>query len=93
MIRWLPKAQDSLKAELQRIAEEDEAAAQRVAVVVKSRTDILEQLPESGRPGRVPGTRELVISEFPYILPYRVRGGVVEILRFFHTSQKPPHRW
>ena len=93
MIRWLPKAQGGLEAELQRIAEEDEAAAKRIAVVVQSRTNTLEQFPESGRPGRVPGTRELVISGLPYLLPYRVRGGAVEILRFFHTSQKPPNRW
>jgi len=93
MIRWLPKAQENLEAELQRIAEEDEAVAKRIATVVKSRTETLEQFPESGRPGRVSGTRELVIAEFPYILPYRVRSGVVEILRFFHTSQKPPKRW
>ncbi|MDR2726446.1 MAG: type II toxin-antitoxin system RelE/ParE family toxin, partial [Deltaproteobacteria bacterium] len=52
-----------------------------------------EQFPESGRPGRVPGTRELVIAGLPYLLPYRVRNDVVEILRFFHTSQKPPNRW
>ena len=93
MIRWLPKAQESLEAELQRIAKENEAAAKRIATVVQSRTEYLEQFPESGRPGRVSGTRELVIAEFPYILPYRVRGGVVEIVRFFHTSQKPPTRW
>ena len=93
MIRWLPRAQENLEAELQRIAEEDEAFAKRMATVVKSRTETLEQFPESGRPGRVSGTRELVIAEFPYILPYRVRGGVVEILRFFHTSLKPPKRW
>ena len=93
MIRWLPKAQANLEAELQRIAEEDYVTAKRIAAIVKSCTDILEQFPESGRPGRVPETRELVISGFPYILPYRVRGGIVEILRFFHTSQKPLNRW
>jgi len=93
MIRWLPNAQASLETELQRVAEEDETAAKRIAAVVKSRIETLEQFPESGRPGRVPGTRELVIAGFPYLLPYRVRGGVVEILRFFHTAQKPPNRW
>jgi addiction module RelE/StbE family toxin len=93
VIRWLPKAQKNLESELQRVAQENDAAAKRIAAIVKSRTETLEQFPESGRPGRVSGTRELVIAEFPYLLPYRVRGGVVEILRFFHTSQKPPARW
>ncbi|MDR2892804.1 MAG: type II toxin-antitoxin system RelE/ParE family toxin [Deltaproteobacteria bacterium] len=93
MIRWLPKAQENLNAELTRIAEEDEAAAKRIALIVKSRVESLEQFPESGRPGRIPGTRELVISGLPYLLPYRMRGKVIEILRFFHTAQKPPNRW
>nr|CRY96504.1 hypothetical protein [uncultured prokaryote] len=93
MIRWLPKAQENLAAELTRIAADDEAAAKRIALVVKSHTEQLEQFPESGRPGRIHGTRELVISGLPYILPYRIRGKNVEILRFFHTSQKPPSRW
>ena len=93
MIRWLPKAQENLEAEFKRIAEEDEAAAKRIASVVKSRTDMLKQFPEAGRPGRVPGTRELVLVGFPYILPYRARGDTIEILRFFHTSQKPPNKW
>lgn len=93
MIRWLPRALENLESELQRVAQVNEAAAKRIAAVVKSRTDNLVHFPDSGRPGRVPGTRELVIAEFPYIVPYRVRGNVVEILRFFHTSQKPPKHW
>jgi len=43
-----------------------------------------------GRPGRVPGTRELVLPNFPYIIPYRVREQRVEILRVFHTARKWP---
>lgn len=45
----------------------------------------LAQFPASGRPGRVPGTRELVVP--PYILPYRVRDERVEILDLFHSAQ------
>jgi len=44
------------------------------------------QFPESGRPGRVPMTREVIAS--PYIIPYRVKGDVVEILNVFHAAQK-----
>lgn len=43
-----------------------------------------------GRPGRISGTRELVVTKFPYILPYRVRNNAVEILRVFHTARKWP---
>jgi len=38
----------------------------------------------------VPGTRELILSRFRYIIPYRVKAQRVEILRVFHTAQKWP---
>ena len=40
--------------------------------------------PSLGRAGRVPGTRELVVPDTPYLVPYRVRGMRIEILRIFH---------
>ena len=43
-----------------------------------------------GRPGRVLGTRELVIQGLPYIIPYRVRDNHVEILRVLHTARRWP---
>jgi plasmid stabilization system protein ParE len=41
----------------------------------------------------VPGTRELVVLKTRYIVPYRVCGEVIEILRVFHTSRRPPKSW
>lgn len=52
--------------------------------------DALNQYPERGRPGRIFGTRELVISGYPFIVPYRVRRNEVQILRVFHTSRQLP---
>ncbi|WP_256479470.1 type II toxin-antitoxin system RelE/ParE family toxin [Desulfomicrobium sp. ZS1] len=46
----------------------------------------LRQFPESGRPGRIAFTREVVVS--PYVIPYRVKKSVVEILNIFHSAQK-----
>jgi len=43
-----------------------------------------------GRPGRVLGTRELVIGVLPYLVPYRVREKDAEILRVLHTSRRWP---
>jgi plasmid stabilization system protein ParE len=43
-----------------------------------------------GRPGRVARTRELVVTGTPYILPYRVTAGVLEVLRVLHASRKWP---
>ena len=41
-----------------------------------------------GRAGRVPGTRELVIPDTPYILPYRVRAGAVDEFSYIHCFGK-----
>ena len=53
--------------------------------------DVSHQLtvyPGMGKPGRVPGTRELVVSGTPFILPYRVVQDRVEIIRVLHSSRK-----
>jgi toxin ParE1/3/4 len=38
----------------------------------------------------VPGTRELVIPQTPYIVPYRVQGHVIQILRAYHGARRWP---
>jgi toxin ParE1/3/4 len=48
----------------------------------------LVRFPESGRPGRRSGTRELVIGRTPYIVAYRTRGDAVQILRVLHGRQR-----
>jgi plasmid stabilization system protein ParE len=41
----------------------------------------------------LPNTRELVVLKTRYVVPYRVRGDTVEILRVFHTSRRLPQKW
>ncbi|WP_310889386.1 type II toxin-antitoxin system RelE/ParE family toxin [Delftia sp. UME58] len=48
------------------------------------------QFPELGRLGRIEDTRELVISQTSYVVPYRVYGNVVRILRVLHCAQQWP---
>jgi addiction module RelE/StbE family toxin len=64
------------------------------AVVVDDRIRVqvrqLLQFPETGRPGRIEGTRELVISRTPYIVAYRIAGNTVRILRVLHGAQLWP---
>jgi len=45
-----------------------------------------------GRVGRVKGTRELVLADIPYIIPYRVVGGEIEILTVMHAAQRWPRQ-
>jgi toxin ParE1/3/4 len=66
------------------IAEHDPASAKRVALHIEN--------PKLGAPGRVPGTRKLVIPKTPYIVPYRIRGTTIEIARVYHSSRRWPER-
>lgn len=70
------------------IAQDNPRAANDVAVRIKKTVELLNDQPSIGRPGRVQGTRELVIPGLPYIVPYRVKNNVVQILRVFHGARK-----
>jgi plasmid stabilization system protein ParE len=75
------------------IAEHDPAAAKRVALHILYCVEyLLSENPKLGAPGRVPGTRELVIPKTPFIVPYRVRGSKIEIARVYHASRRWPDR-
>jgi len=92
-LRWLRQALRNLDEEATYIADEDVTAARLVVKRVLDAVAQLEEQPGLGRPGRVPGTRELVVGHTRYIVPYSVRGETVEILRVFHTSRRLPERW
>jgi toxin ParE1/3/4 len=92
-VRWLREALRNLDAEAAYIAQDDPAAARLVVERVLNAVAMLAEQPNLGRPGRVPNTRELVVLKTRYIVPYRVRGGFVEVLRVFHTSRRPPRTW
>ena len=70
------------------IARDNPPAAGRVAARIKQATEQLADHPESGRSGRVPGTRELVVAGLPYIVVYRIRRGRIYIIRVLHTSRR-----
>jgi toxin ParE1/3/4 len=92
-VRWLRAALENLDAEANFVAAEDPAAARVLVQRVLNAVSQLHEQPGLGRPGRVPGTRELVVLKTRYIVPYRVHADAVEILRVFHTSRRRPAKW
>ena len=92
-VRWLRKALRRLDDEASYVAADDLAAARLVVDRVLAAVAMLADQPGLGRPGRVPGTRELVVAKTRYNVPYRVRDETVDVLRVFHTSRRPPERW
>jgi addiction module RelE/StbE family toxin len=77
----------------ERIAADNPAAAARMVARIRDAVSRLARLPAYGRPGRVVGTRELVIAGTPYIVPYRVKGEVVQIITILHSAQRWPERF
>ena len=91
-VRWLRSALANLDAEAEYVAR-DNVAASRLVERIYEAVEQLKQYPSLGRAGRVPGTRELVVPRTAYILSYRVREGVVEILRVLHGARRWPIRF
>ncbi|MGB2817995.1 MAG: type II toxin-antitoxin system RelE/ParE family toxin [Burkholderiaceae bacterium] len=92
-VRWLRTALRNLEDEAAYIAADDPAAARLVVGRVLHAVGQLAEQPSLGRPGRVPGTRELVVAGTRFLVPYRVKRDAIEILRIFHTSRKLPTHW
>jgi toxin ParE1/3/4 len=87
-IRWSPKAGKDLENIETYISQDSTIAAIRTVVDIVYSMEQLKDFPALGRAGRVVGIRELLIAGTPYIVPYRVKENVIEILRVFHTSRK-----
>ncbi|MGV1100883.1 type II toxin-antitoxin system RelE/ParE family toxin [Thiovibrio sp. JS02] len=92
-IKWSRLALLDLDAIGAFVAADSPAAAVDIVVQVIRSVSLLADQPGIGRAGRVPGTRELLVPGLPYIVPYRVKDGVVEVLRVYHASRKWPERW
>jgi len=90
-LRWTRLADRDLDEIAAYIGQDSPAAAARVVLeLIDQAVTLLPTNPAIGRPGRVLGTRELVVGHLPYILAYRVREDAVEILRVLHTSRAWP---
>lgn len=90
IIRWLDDALHDLQSLRHYITQDNPVAAKKVVKKIIHSIEILSEQPGLGRSGRVVNTRELIISGTPYIVPYRVKNSVIEILRVFHCAMQWP---
>lgn len=89
-LRWTRRALRRLDGIGAYVAEHDARAAGRLVVRIVEQTDRLRLHPRLGRPGRVPGTRELVVSGTPYVVAYRILADDVEVITVLHSAQAWP---
>jgi addiction module toxin, RelE/StbE family len=89
-VKWTRTALANLNDLAEYIAQDNPRAAAEMVDRIVAAIERLKTYPALGRPGRVPNTRELVLTATPYIVPYRVKGKNIEILRVFHAARRWP---
>jgi len=89
-VRYVPRARAQLRRIGRYLAQDSPTAAQQVVARITDAVDGLATFPTMGRPGRVIGTRELVVPGAPYVVAYRVRESAVEVLAAIHSAQQWP---
>jgi len=89
-LRYAPRADTDLEEIYAWHWRTNPDAADRILEGIIDAVEQLKHFPESGRIGRAPGTRELVVTTSGYVAAYRVRGDVVEIARVMHGRERWP---
>ncbi len=89
-LRWLTQALADLREIHNYIAQDNPEAAQRVIARIREEVTVLSAQPELGRPGRLPGTREFIVQQYPYFVAYRIQRDEIQLLLVVHTSRRWP---
>jgi addiction module RelE/StbE family toxin len=92
-IKWLQNALFDLEEVEAYIAKDNPTAAISTVLKIINSVGYLSKQSGIGRLGRIPGTKELIIHNTPFIVPYRVKDGEVQILRVYHKSRRWPQRF
>jgi addiction module RelE/StbE family toxin len=87
-VRWTPTSLRDLDSLHSYISEDNATAAIDVVETLIKGIEALDRNPQMGRTGRVAGSRELVIA--PYVIAYRFRKSVIEILGIIHGARRWP---
>ena len=70
-----------------------EIAAHTLQTIVHSASLLADHPHLGSSSASTEGVHEMRVTRLPYVLPYRVIGGHIEILRVFHESQDRPSEW
>ena len=89
-VRWTRGALADLDSAYEYVAGDNPAATERLLDRIEGAVTVLGRHPEAGRTGRIHGTREVVVTGTPFIIPCRVRRATVELLAVIHGSRKWP---
>ena len=91
MIEWTEQAIRQLDCARDYIAlSNSEEVAARITTRIVTTIQQFATFPMSGRSGRVPDTRELVISDTPFIAAYTIDQDRIVVLAIYHGAQPWP---
>ena len=85
-IRWSHDAPEQLGSIWEHIAEDSPEAARMTVERILEAIDRLAAFPQSGRRGRIEGTRELIVP--PYVIVYRAQPDAVTIEAVLHGRRR-----
>ena len=85
-----PQVDTELQNHIAYITERDPDAAERIRAIIINGTRQLADLPGMGRPGRVAGTRELVIVGTSDLVIYEILADAGYVLHINHGRQQWP---
>jgi toxin ParE1/3/4 len=82
------RAQDDLREVYRFYAERGSASADHVVGTILKAVNGLAAFPLLGRVGAVPGTRERIVTRYPYRVVYRIEADAIEVVRVIHTARE-----
>ena len=86
---WEPEAADRLAEIVEYIAQRNPSAADRIDKSFHDKLETACKFPEIGRPGRVAGTREIIVHP-SYLAIYQVTETAIDVIRVLHARQRYP---
>ena len=89
----LLRARRDLDAIYEFVEQDDLRTAKQVANMLLAALRLITTTPMVGIPLKGQNVREWSVSNLPYVIPYRIKGETIEILRVYHTRRKRPANW
>ncbi len=89
-VRWTLPAANQLHEIFEYISAGNPAAASRVVQRIRKSIHQTARMPNTGRIGRVAGTREVVVTGTPYLVAYRIVEGMIQVLAILHGAREWP---
>ena len=87
-VLWTERAISTLELELDYYGQINPKLAEELSQIIKNNVESISAMPSIGRPGKKLNTRELILAKYPYIMAYRVRNEVLEIISIIHQQRK-----